>query len=315
MLFATQEIAGDTLKDRGPNRNKIIREIIVRIMKRRMVFARPQTQHRGFGPPAKNTKIFRGAHWQAQITVRHINRIDGPILRLEHGNWANLETNFITQPTQPATELDPLFWQPAPSASPLAATLSPSDLGGSKALPGEQGLDEDAAMRRGRQIHRLLEFLPQVHRDQWPDIAARLLSNGDDTATGQELALLLAESEKVLTKPTLKPLFAPDALSEVSVTANLEALGGQRIHGTIDRLLIDNSRVLAVDFKTNAIVPDTPTGCPDGLLRQLGAYAHALQAIYPDHKIETALLWTRTATLMPLPHDLVTDALITTQIS
>jgi ATP-dependent helicase/nuclease subunit A len=34
-----------------------------------------------------------------------------------------------------------------------------------------------------------------------------------------------------------------------------------------------------------------------------------LAQIYPDREIETALLWTRTATLMVLPHDLVTDAL------
>jgi len=40
-----------------------------------------------------------------------------------------------------------------------------------------------------------------------------------------------------------------------------------------------------------------------------GAYAEALGQIYPDRKIETALLWTRTARMMVLPHDLVTAAL------
>ena len=45
------------------------------------------------------------------------------------------------------------------------------------------------------------------------------------------------------------------------------------------------------------------------LLRQMGAYAHALALLYPDRRIDTALLWTRTATLMPLPHALVSAAL------
>jgi len=55
-------------------------------------------------------------------------------------------------------------------------------------------------------------------------------------------------------------------------------------------------------------VPDTPDAVPEGLLRQMGAYAAALGDIYPDREIETALLWTRTGGLMPLPHALVTAA-------
>ena len=64
-----------------------------------------------------------------------------------------------------------------------------------------------------------------------------------------------------------------------------------------------------MDFKTNAMVPDTVADCPDGLLRQMGAYAHALGQLYPDRRIETAILWTRTATLMRLPHESVSAAL------
>ncbi len=66
----------------------------------------------------------------------------------------------------------------------------------------------------------------------------------------------------------------------------------------------------AVDFKTNAAVPDRPEDVPEGLLRQMGAYAAALARIYPDRPVETALLWTRTARLMPLPHRLVTAAFL-----
>jgi ATP-dependent helicase/nuclease subunit A len=41
----------------------------------------------------------------------------------------------------------------------------------------------------------------------------------------------------------------------------------------------------------------------------MGAYAVALAAIYPDRQIDLALLWTRDATLMPLPAALVAEAL------
>jgi ATP-dependent helicase/nuclease subunit A len=239
---------------------------------------------------------------------------NGPGLRLDHGLWAETETETASFAPPQAVALDPLFQRPAPLPERVK-TLSPSDLGGAKALPGERGLDEEAAKRRGRQIHRLLEFLPTVPAADWPATAARLLSNGSDAATGAELALLRAEAEKVLTKPSLTALFTPTALTEVAITANLASLQGQRIHGVIDRLIIEDTRILAVDFKTNALVPDTVTDCPDALLRQMGAYAHALAQLYPDHRIETAILWTRTATLMPLPHDLVTAALESTTIA
>jgi ATP-dependent helicase/nuclease subunit A len=90
------------------------------------------------------------------------------------------------------------------------------------------------------------------------------------------------------------------------VTADL---GNQRLYGVIDRLIVGPDRVLAVDFKSNAVVPDQADAIPEGLLRQLGAYHHALSQIYPDRRIDTAIVWTRTAHLMPVNADIVRAAL------
>ena len=46
----------------------------------------------------------------------------------------------------------------------------------------------------------------------------------------------------------------------------------------------------------------------------MGAYAAMLGQIYPDRRIETAILWTRTGTLMPLPPEIVRAALLATTI-
>ena len=51
--------------------------------------------------------------------------------------------------------------------------------------------------------------------------------------------------------------------------------------GRIDRLIVAADRVLAVDFKTNGVVPRPPRTTPEAILRQMGAYAAALGAIYP----------------------------------
>ncbi|MBT9385726.1 double-strand break repair helicase AddA [Pseudooceanicola sp. CBS1P-1] len=230
-------------------------------------------------------------------------------LRLEVGDWdlpvEIPETRHVEEPVLPG-------WAHARAPKPPLPqkTLSPSeDLGGAKALPGAEGLDEAAAKRRGRQVHLLLEHLPLLAPADWPETAQKLLGSGPDLAEPAEIALLLGEATKVLTGPVTAPFFGQDALVETGITATLAELDGQRIHGIIDRLIIDENGVLAVDFKTNVTIPDRPEAVPTGLLRQMGAYAAALKQVYPDVPVRTALLWTRNATLMHLPDALVMAAL------
>ena len=75
------------------------------------------------------------------------------------------------------------------------------------------------------------------------------------------------------------------------------------------RLLVEPARVLAVDFKSHQAVPAAPEAVPEGILRQMGAYRAALADIFPGRAVETAVLWTRTARLMPLPPALTAVAL------
>jgi ATP-dependent helicase/nuclease subunit A len=192
----------------------------------------------------------------------------------------------------------------APVPDRPARPLSPSALGGAKARPGEGAeLDEDAAKARGSRLHLLLEHLPGVPAAERATWAERLLPGAEDRAA------LLAEAVAVLEAPELAQVFAPGALAEVEIAAALPALDGARIAGVIDRLLVRSDQVLAVDFKSNAVVPARPEDVPEGLLRQMGAYAAALAPLYPGRKIGTALLWTRSATLMPLPAALTAAAL------
>lgn len=182
-------------------------------------------------------------------------------------------------------------------------TLSPSDLGGAKALAGEGGLSKEDALLRGTTLHALLEHLSTVAPDMVDDIVESIF-DPDPVDTS-----LVAEAQAVLTKPELSFLFGPNSRAEVPVTATLQELGGTRIHGTIDRLVVGEDWVLAADFKSNAQVPEHARDVPHGLLRQLGAYAAALEQIYPSNEVKTALIWTKTAEIMYLPQELTTQAL------
>lgn len=189
---------------------------------------------------------------------------------------------------QPANPLPEWALRPAPDAPRPVEPLTPSDLGGAKVLAGDSA-GSDEAMRRGSQLHLLLEHLPGQNPLLWPGLADSLLGDLVDKPS------LLAEARAVLTAPEFADLFAAEALTEAPITAELD---GQRMLGTIDRLIVGPDRVLAIDYKSNADVPTTAAEIPEGLLRQMRAYRVALAQIYPDRRVETAILWTRTAQLM-----------------
>ncbi len=177
--------------------------------------------------------------------------------------------------------------------------LSPSDLGGAKALPGEPATAEADVKARGTALHLLLERLPLLDPARWAEMAAALIP---DAALAADV---LAEARLVLQDARLSPLFAPDTLAEVAVTAPWK---GRVLAGSIDRLLIAPDRVLIIDYKSNAVIPDRPDQVPEGILRQMGAYAHMLSQIYPDRRIAVAVLWTRGPHLMPLDPEIVRQA-------
>ncbi|NUB45330.1 double-strand break repair helicase AddA [Fertoebacter nigrum] len=221
-------------------------------------------------------------------------------LRLTEGDWpADAPAPPAAADTLPT--LPP--WANSPAAEPQRPPqlLSPSDLGGAKALPGEAALlGEEAAKLRGTRLHLLLEHLPGQDAALWPGLTDALLPGVE----GRDI--LLAEVQALLAAPALASFFAPDALREVTITADIL---GHRMLGTIDRLILSPGKLLAVDYKSNALVPAQPGDVPPGLMRQMAAYAEGLRQIYPDRQVEVAILWTKTAQLMLLPCDMLGSAL------
>jgi len=231
----------------------------------------------------------------------------GPGKRHGSGDWEGLPLSSPRVATEAAIPtLDPL--PPAPPPGMTAGTVSPSDLGGAKVLPGETDETETyTALARGRLLHRLLEYLPDTDRAHRTDLARRLVAEDPDAA-GLDAEALLSDADRILGAEGLAPIFAPGTLAEVDLTAWIPELG-RRVHGSVDRLIFGADTVTAIDYKSNRLVPERPEDVPEGLLRQMGAYHALMREIWPDKTPRVALLWTSTATLMPLDPARVTEAL------
>lgn len=150
----------------------------------------------------------------------------------------------------------------------------------------------------------LLEHLVHIPADDRLQAGRALLEGVADPADADALVL---ESCAVLDAPALQPFWGKNSLAEVPVTAHLPQIG--RIHGIIDRLIIAPDHVIAIDFKSNRIVPAQAEMVPLGLIRQMGAYFVALKQIYPDKRIECGLVWTYDQSYTALPEQLMQSGL------
>ncbi len=185
----------------------------------------------------------------------------------------------------------------APSRPAIEAPAPLSPLGKSK----DGGYDVEAGFRRGRLIHALLQHLPNIAR---PDRLAAAKSFLVTTALGLDQngrTELVSEVLAILDHPVYGALFGPGSHAELPVTGLVEVTGeavsGKKrrslvVSGRIDRLLVEEKRVLVVDFKTNRPPPIDPSDVPPIYLEQMAAYRTLLADIYPGKQIDCALLWT-----------------------
>lgn len=151
-------------------------------------------------------------------------------------------------------------------------------------------------------LHRLLERLPDVPVPDRMASALAWLARAAIDLDGPARAEMAASALAVLGTSEWADLFAPGALAEVPIAATVS---GQVVAGTIDRMTIDAERIRLVDFKTARRPPTSLDEVPVAILRQMAAYAAALEAVYPGRRVEAALLYTQTPMLLAIPDALL----------
>ncbi|HEV7417996.1 MAG TPA: PD-(D/E)XK nuclease family protein, partial [Tianweitania sediminis] len=114
----------------------------------------------------------------------------------------------------------------------------------------------------------------------------------------------------VIEDPAFAPLFAPGSRAEVGVMGTLDVGSTPRaIAGTVDRLVVTENAVLIVDYKTNRPAPQDLPAVPGAYVVQLALYRALLKEIYPGKAVSAALLFTEGPILIPLPHQIMDEAL------
>jgi ATP-dependent helicase/nuclease subunit A len=158
--------------------------------------------------------------------------------------------------------------------------------------------------RRGDLIHRLLQLLPDLAPSERDAAAARLLER-EPGVTDNQRAEIAGAALGVLNDDQFAAVFGPGSRAEAAIAGRAPGLGPTgAVSGRVDRLLIEPDRVLVVDFKTNRPSPDRIEDVDPGYLRQMAVYGAVLKSIFPERRIEAALVWTDGPKLMIVPENL-----------
>ncbi|MFA7586668.1 MAG: double-strand break repair helicase AddA, partial [Novosphingobium sp.] len=242
--------------------------------------------------------------WYARLEalVPPGRKLDDPLwgYRLEHGDLGELPAAAAPAVSPGAVEVLP-DWVTLPAgAEPRPARpLAPSSLGEELSAdpPFPPGAGAQAA-RRGTLIHRLLERLPELPSADRAEAAARWLARNARDLDEDSLREIAQSALSVLADPAWADLFGPASLAEVPVAA---LVGERVVAGTIDRLQIIGTTIRIVDFKTARRPPERAEDVPRAIVRQMAAYAAALEVTYPGRQVEAALLYTQAPRLIVLP--------------
>ena len=188
----------------------------------------------------------------------------------------------------------------AAAESPLQKPYSPSKLDEYEEEPSLLSPIEKVSERRyyrGRVIHKLLQFLPDVQAHDLSAIILNFLDKNAPDFSDKEKQRIVEEVSLLLQNDTFAKVFGANSKAEVPLMGEVD---GKIVAGQIDRLVVCENEVLIIDFKTNRPAAQKLADVPLAYLKQLKAYQQLCAKIYPDKVIKAFILWTDTAKLMPI---------------
>lgn len=234
-------------------------------------------------PDEPDMRFFEGSVPQPPLTRRQIDR-PAPVAPTTLPDWLRRTAPQEARPPRP---------------------LAPSAIADDMVSDPPPGPAMRVAAERGRLLHRLFERLPAVPAAERRAAALRWLERSCGVGDAAVRTGLTDDALAVIEDARFAELFGADALAEAPIAAVVD---GIVVAGTVDRLLVEQNRIRVVDFKTMRRAPTSLDRVPDAHIRQMAAYAAALQVVFPGRTVEAALLYTAGPTLFVIPPDRIASA-------
>jgi ATP-dependent helicase/nuclease subunit A len=245
---------------------------------------------------------------RAALNSRLVEEIDGGETVLRFRATAAV-TAAAAPPGAPAESEEPevpsWLWQHAPVQSPRPAPLAPSSAFNEeivRRMPGA-ARDRQKALQRGQIVHRLMQSLPDITPSARKAALEHYLRNaGRDLSSGERVEIS-RHVFAILEDDKFAEVFAAGSRPEVPVVGRISRPNGDPllVAGQVDRLVVTAEAVLAVDYKTDGVVPASLAEVPPAYIAQLALYRAVLMRIYPHKALRAALLFSAGPVLLELP--------------
>jgi ATP-dependent helicase/nuclease subunit A len=234
---------------------------------------------------------------------------DGEVQRYRKGDAPLAsEKKSDDAPKQKATALPDWLSHNAPREKPTLRTVTPSGFEDDKvrALGGGDG----QALLRGSLVHRLMQALPDIPLERRLKAAQDYLARAGAKLTAEERARLAGQVIHLIEQPHFPGLYGTGSRAEVPIVGKVEK-GGEPIlvSGRIDRLIVTESSVFIVDFKTDRQPPKSLDETPPAYVEQLALYRAVLARLYPDRTVRAALVFIENVEFMEVSQAMLDRAL------
>ena len=268
---------------------------------------------------AKSQTSIKGVGWHIMLQngfeAAGILPDDDGIYR--HSHAAGLDDEAVPAPEETAIIGDDIhkrlawaFDVPKQEAAPIKP-LMPSDAKAQDLPVSIVTKDQKLARQEGLFQHELLDKLGRLPVAQRNSASASLVAKGDtkypliDTSRRQQLADNICH---FIDHPDFAPLFDETALSEFAISG---VVGQRAVVGQIDKLVIDESSLWLVDFKSGQ---PHHKEVPKTYVLQMALYHALLREIYPSHDIRAEIIWLADLSRSSLSEEQMAQALVQAQI-
>ncbi|MBH69153.1 MAG: double-strand break repair helicase AddA [Rhodospirillaceae bacterium] len=171
--------------------------------------------------------------------------------------------------------------------------------------------DRADGFERGKIIHYLLQMLPKIPFEDREQAAKCYLSRKVHGLTIDAQKDYLAAAVNLVNEPSFRGIFSQRAMVEVPICGEVELNGKTSVvSGRIDRLVVSDTEVILVDFKTNKVPPTDVEHLSQGHRKQMAIYNALVKNIYPDLPIRCLVVWTSGPKIMELPDSLLETSTI-----
>ncbi len=189
----------------------------------------------------------------------------------------------------------------APAEASPAPPLRPSSAlaAGEPEMPPPSA-ERHAALARGRLVHTLLQYLPDVEAARRRSAAEVFLRARAPDFDDEARSALIGQVLGVLDMPALAALFGSSVRAEVGLAGTAPLPNGKtrEILGQIDRVAESEAEVIVADYKTGTPVAADAT--PENYLTQMALYRAVLAPLWPHKNLRMLLIWTEGPTIVEL---------------